>query len=615
MRSFAAAVGIGMSFATLAAQELPKLVIERELVLRGGASRSLAWSNDAKWIASGGECGDVLLLDQQTGAVRYELTASGGRDALPCFAPDDRQLAVLTRVHGGHALTMWDLGTGRMLRERRVEDPNALMHTRPAIAWSRDGASIAVVDSYSHVVLLRPTDLSVAHTLDLPGGRDVHAIAFGPDSTKVVVASGDRDAFVFDTTTGTLLEQRPQRGGTRSLAWLTDDRLLQLAGHGTVLGRRDEPDEVADYLHAIAADPNGRTCVAWGTAAVHGFTADDDEPFRVEGNGPCAVHPAGETWAQPRNGTLEIRRGPTLQRKLALRHRRWPESAAFSGDGRVAAIADHDEALAVFRVDDGTPMPLPEGLRGTPIPLHAGTDLAVWQKPRQLDAVGRLSFWSFDPAATRAPGLTSEASLRVKAWFTNAEAPRIGRDGRFAATSREVRDLRAGAPTPWQLPANSGGEVIPAPDVALALTRDVPRFIDGQDALFYRGDDWVRLFDRKGSVLRTWTGFPGTRAVEWAPDGKRFAALATAGLRLFDVSIEREPTLVSRSVRAFAWIDDTHLLVADETPSLSIHRIGEPREAGHLRLPGLANLVTVSSDGRRAIALLYDRALLVRIDR
>jgi len=94
----------------------PALRIERELFVRGGYSVCLAWSADGKWIASAGQCGEVLLLSAETGAVVHELEAEPG----PCgvgFAADGHTLVVV-----GRDQSHWNVATGA-LRERHSLPP------------------------------------------------------------------------------------------------------------------------------------------------------------------------------------------------------------------------------------------------------------------------------------------------------------------------------------------------------------------------------------------------------------------------------------------------------------------------------------------------------------
>ncbi len=68
MRCVAAAWIVSLLAAAFAsAQAGPRLQVEREIVLRGGSSACVAWSPDGRWIASAGECGEVLVLSRESG--------------------------------------------------------------------------------------------------------------------------------------------------------------------------------------------------------------------------------------------------------------------------------------------------------------------------------------------------------------------------------------------------------------------------------------------------------------------------------------------------------------------------------------------------------------------
>jgi hypothetical protein len=114
MHPFAATLTMLLSFATLAAgqERAPRLVLEREFVLRGGACRCLAWSHDGNHIASGGEARDVQVIDAMTGEVVRELLDHGREVPNLVFAPDDARLLIGAPDQPAFAL---DCTTGRVV--------------------------------------------------------------------------------------------------------------------------------------------------------------------------------------------------------------------------------------------------------------------------------------------------------------------------------------------------------------------------------------------------------------------------------------------------------------------------------------------------------------------
>jgi hypothetical protein len=128
-------LAIAVLAAAAAAQDVAqRLTIERELVLRGGQSLSLAWSHDGRWVASGGACGEVLVVDVATGAVAHEFVASEQGIRGLRYAPDDTRM--LFGDPDGDAFAV-DAETGRRLG--RVE-PIAPV---PLPEWLREVAAPA----------------------------------------------------------------------------------------------------------------------------------------------------------------------------------------------------------------------------------------------------------------------------------------------------------------------------------------------------------------------------------------------------------------------------------------------------------------------------------------
>lgn len=177
---------------------------------------------------------------------------SSGFDEFAAYSPDGKWIAFLSaqylRLHDAQSLEFvrylpFDLSVvrgGYLFRE---------------LAWSPDGAMVAIIASHNTVLLYRLADGQLLHTLR--GGQDViTAFAFSPDSTLLAVGGGQWDG---------LLGLKTQR--TIHL-WLVAD--------GTRTLTIDEGKH-AHYLNDLAFSPDG-TLLAVGMESI---LAGDADPVRL----------------------------------------------------------------------------------------------------------------------------------------------------------------------------------------------------------------------------------------------------------------------------------------------------------------------------------------------
>jgi WD40 repeat protein len=173
-----------------------------------GQTTALAFSPDGKTLACGG-IGTVLLRDAATGKVRRSLTNGQDTSTLMvnesrslAFSPDGKTLA----ADSGQGTVLWETATGGV----RSKLPGQV--TRGSLAFSPDGrllASGSAVKVRLGLGGLPPGPVDpVAHVWSLPTGAEirtlaahteqVHAVAFSPDGTRLVTASEDSTALIWD---------------------------------------------------------------------------------------------------------------------------------------------------------------------------------------------------------------------------------------------------------------------------------------------------------------------------------------------------------------------------------------------------------------------------------
>lgn len=228
--------------------ETGKALHSLNLAFGGSEIRThVAWSPDGNTLAVGTE--GIILLDGETGQ-KIGALETGTVESL-VWSPDSAVLAVGGKEDA--SLSVWDVHSGIQLHRydghllNRWEWGSVL-----AVDWSPDTAMIASAGSDGQVILWNTSTGEQIHILDIEepdtGTREVHSIAFGPNSSLLAVATRDetyvQDGITFshyvtiwDVKTGTLIVKlqgpQPQHSGSEpaivSLDWSPDGSRLAAA--------------------------------------------------------------------------------------------------------------------------------------------------------------------------------------------------------------------------------------------------------------------------------------------------------------------------------------------------------------------------------------------------
>ncbi len=224
-----------------------------------------AFSPDGHWIASGAWDRTLLLWDARTGEACAPPIRNGDRVRTLAFSPDGSQLV---SARPG-LLQVWDVGTGRRVREFKTAAPNT-----NAVAFHPDGTSLAVLDSTGGVTVFDPVTREPQRpTLRQGAGHDTKALAYSPDGRWLAAAAPDQKTVcVFDTRTYALKEQFPGHEGViRTVAFSPDSRWVASCGTDRLIrlweiegdGRRVLRGHTDDVF-ALAFHPGGTRLASGG---------------------------------------------------------------------------------------------------------------------------------------------------------------------------------------------------------------------------------------------------------------------------------------------------------------------------------------------------------------
>jgi len=243
------------------------------VVLRGGhgkAVRSVAWSPDGRWIASGGAGGDgrVCLWSARTKrclATNHELGIAYAAGL--AWSPDSRMLAISERRRDKDKVHVLDVASGKVLARLKTRGGSG------AVAWSPDGGKLACQHhkNQDHGELW---DVGIwKSTASLPFRcHFVHGLAFSSQGDLLFALTGGQGhakRSLWDVATAKPLWQTEEAQATpiaiSRMGWASDGRWLVCGNAGRGGGFRvwdvtsgsmtlAVPPGSAAYLLAVSPD-------------------------------------------------------------------------------------------------------------------------------------------------------------------------------------------------------------------------------------------------------------------------------------------------------------------------------------------------------------------------
>jgi serine/threonine-protein kinase len=319
---------------------------------------SLAFSPDGHTLAAGDANGANFMWNITTRkpAPLMVTQIPAGHVNAVAFAPDGHTFASAYDVAGSTtasiAVALWDTRT--KARFATLTDANA--GSSISMAYSPDGATLAVGDQNGDTYLWNVKIKKIIATFTDPGGQEVNTVAFSPDGGTL--ATGDKNGSVYlwsttsDTHTGTFAD--PARAPVLSIAF---------APHGTSLAVGDQsgstylwntktqtitaalPDPGTEGVGSVAFAPGGTVLAVgdyngstylWGLTVAAGARPAAGPSAAAAGSATASATAAPPRLQAPAATLADPDLGPNRD------DRGFVSSLAFAPGGTILAAADGD---------------------------------------------------------------------------------------------------------------------------------------------------------------------------------------------------------------------------------------------------------------------------------
>ncbi|KAK4643691.1 hypothetical protein QC761_0070480 [Podospora bellae-mahoneyi] len=286
----------------------------------GGSVRSVAFSPDSKWLASGSGDNTIKIWEVATGSCTQTLEGHGDWVWSVAFSPDSKWLA--SGSAGDNTIKIWEVATG--LCTQTLEGYSGWV---TSVAFSPDSKWLALGSEDNIIKIWEAATGSCTQTLE--GHRDsVWSVAFSPDSKWLASGLADNIIKIWEVATGSCTQTLEGHGDlVRSVAFSPDSKWLASgSGDNTI-----KIWEVATGSYTQTLEGHGGS--VWSVAF------SPDSKWLTSGSGDNTI----KIW--------EVATGSCTQTLEGHRGSVW--SVAFSPDSKWLASGSGDNTIKIWEVAMG----------------------------------------------------------------------------------------------------------------------------------------------------------------------------------------------------------------------------------------------------------------------
>jgi WD40 repeat protein len=233
-----------------------------------GSVHSIAFSPDGQWVASGGGDSILRLWNPATGEVRDFSSSSDIRAV--AFSPDGRLVA---SGNEDGILRIWEIASGKIRCHVSGQHDPIL-----SIAFSPNNRHVAFGANDGGI---RMCDPASGHEFSLPKAHSyrIEGLAFSPHGDRLVSASADRTARVWDVEHSKELRLLSHAVGLTGVAWSPDGRWIATAALDDAIHIWDA--ESGKEVRQLTGHRNTILALTFDAAGRHIASASGDQTIRI----------------------------------------------------------------------------------------------------------------------------------------------------------------------------------------------------------------------------------------------------------------------------------------------------------------------------------------------
>ena len=512
-------------------------------VLRGhdGSVHGVNFSPDGEHLASAGGDGTVRVWSVATGEVIRVLRGHKGVVYGVSFSPDGKRLA---STGADRTVKLWEIETGRELH-------SFVGHTESVfgVTFRPDGRQIATAGGDGTV---RLWDIDTGRALRILQGQSgtVLSVAFSPDGTRIASAGGAGMVKLWDPEKGLLVRSLHGHAGVVcGIAFNPDGTRLATAGANRTVKFWDVKTGqelltlggYTDAVWSVAFSPDGRWLASAGgdgRIRLLDASAPEDRSDRSlltlrghENVVRCVTFsPDGRRLASAGGGVVKLWDVDTARNVLTLRgHAGVVFGVAFSPDGRRLASAGGDGTVRIWKGSTGREIFC---LRANPLFTLAGVAFSPdGERLASAGDGGVVRVWNTE---------TGRELLAIQAHSGADFGVAFSPDGRRLASAGGDGSVRV-----WD---SNTGSALPGPHDHGKPTLGVAFSPDGRQLASVGGDSTLKLWDASNGRELSFPLGGGDHvgyAVAYSRDGARLATADAEGIvRIWDTAANHQTRII-----------------------------------------------------------------------
>ena len=279
--------------------------------------RSLSWSPNGKYIASGSHDKTIKIWNAQSSTCIRTLTGHTAWVDSVSWSPDGKHVASSS---WDKTVRIWDASTGTCIctLKGHTKDINS-------VSWSPDGKHIASGSWDETVKIWDATNSTCIHTLTGHIGW-VYSVVWSPDG-KHVASNSNNTVKVWDTITGTCIQTlEGHTGCIHSVEWSPDGKYI--ASHSGDHTIRIWDATTSICIGILKSHSHRIIVVSWSPDSKHIASSSWDETVKI--------------W--------DVTTGKCIHDLIG--HTDWITSLSWSPDGKYIASGSDDNTIRIWNIID-----------------------------------------------------------------------------------------------------------------------------------------------------------------------------------------------------------------------------------------------------------------------